>query len=113
MLSQFEVTYDLWKEDNPKIILKSKQIKLEIGFDAAKKYMFKGPFKGKLSRDILHHSDCQIELKIYQNSETKIYKLIGNIEMIKELKLDKPRMGRPPKDKNATERTEVNTTGRD
>ncbi len=33
--------------------------------------------------------------------------------MIKELKLDKPRMGRPPKDKNATERTEVNTPSRD
>lgn len=87
-LSHFEVTYDLWKEDNPKIILKSKQIKLEIGFDASKKYMFKGPINGKLSRDILHHSDTQIELKIYQNSETKIYKLIGNFEMIGNLKLE-------------------------
>ena len=28
--------------------------------------------------------------------------------MIKELKLDKPRMGRPPKDKNGTERLEIN-----
>ena len=33
--------------------------------------------------------------------------------MIKELKLDKPRMGRPPKDKNATERTEVNSSSGD
>jgi group I intron endonuclease len=31
----------------------------------------------------------------------------------KALQLDKPRMGRPPKDKHGTERTEVNTTGRD
>ena len=33
--------------------------------------------------------------------------------MIKELKLDKPRMGRPPKDKNGTERSEINPPSRD
>jgi hypothetical protein len=33
--------------------------------------------------------------------------------VVKALQLDKPRMGRPPKDKNGTERLEVNPTGRD
>jgi hypothetical protein len=51
------------------------------------------------------------------NLAPKVKELELRIEMlenvIKELKSDKPRMGRPPKDKNATERTEVNPTGRD
>ena len=51
------------------------------------------------------------------NLAPKVKELEKRIEllenMIKELKLDKPRMGRPPKDKNATERTEVNTPSRD
>jgi hypothetical protein len=59
-----------------------------MSFSVAKKYMFKGPLKGKLSRDILHHSDSQIDLKIYQNAEIKMYKLIGNFEMIGGLKLN-------------------------
>ena len=51
------------------------------------------------------------------NLAPKVKELEKRIEllenMIKELKLDKPRMGRPPKDKNATERTEVNPPSRD
>jgi len=51
------------------------------------------------------------------NLAPKIKELEKRVEMlenaIKELKSDKPRMGRPPKDKHGTERTEVNTTGRD
>lgn len=51
------------------------------------------------------------------NLAPKVKELEKRIEMLEnvvnELKLDKPRMGRPPKDKNGTERTEVNTTGRD
>ena len=51
------------------------------------------------------------------NLAPKVKELENRIEMlenaIKELKSDKPRMGRPPKDKHGTERTEVNTTGRD
>jgi hypothetical protein len=85
MLAQFEVTYDFLNEDNPKIILKSKQIKLELSFGTSQKYVFKGPAVGKLSRDILHHSDTLIDLKIYQNSEIKQYKLRGNYEKIGEI----------------------------
>jgi hypothetical protein len=33
--------------------------------------------------------------------------------VVKALQLDKPRMGRPPKDKNGTERLEVNSPSRD
>ena len=33
--------------------------------------------------------------------------------MVNELKLDKPRMGRPPKDKHGTERTEINPSSGD
>ena len=51
------------------------------------------------------------------NLAPKVKELENRIEVlenvVKALQLDKPRMGRPPKDKNATERTEVNPTGRD
>jgi len=51
------------------------------------------------------------------NLAPKVKELENRIELlenvVKGLQLDKPRMGRPPKDKNATERTEVNPTGRD
>jgi hypothetical protein len=51
------------------------------------------------------------------NLAPKIKELENRIEMlenaIRELKSDKPRMGRPPKDKHGTERLEVDTTGRD
>lgn len=49
------------------------------------------------------------------NLAPKIKELENRIELlenvIKELKSDKPRMGRPPKDKHGTERLEVDTTG--
>ena len=49
------------------------------------------------------------------NLAPKVKELEKRIEMlenaIKELKSDKPRMGRPPKDKHGTERVEVNSTG--
>jgi hypothetical protein len=38
-------------------------------------------------------------------------KMLENV--VKALQLDKPRMGRPPKDKNGTERLEINPTSRD
>ena len=51
------------------------------------------------------------------NLAPKVKELENRIEVlenvVKALQLEKPRMGRPPKDKNATERTEVNPTGRD
>ena len=51
------------------------------------------------------------------NLAPKVKELELRIEVlenvIKELKSDKPRMGRPPKDKHGTERVEVNSTGRD
>ena len=51
------------------------------------------------------------------NLAPKVKELEMRVEMlenvVKALQLDKPRMGRPPKDKNATERTEVNTPSRD
>ena len=51
------------------------------------------------------------------NLAPKVKELEMRLEMlenvVKALQLDKPRMGRPPKDKHGTERTEVNTTGRD
>jgi len=51
------------------------------------------------------------------NFSPKIKELETRLEMlenvVKALQLEKPRMGRPPKDKHGTERVEVNTTGRD
>jgi hypothetical protein len=51
------------------------------------------------------------------NLAPRVKELENRIEVlenvVKALQLEKPRMGRPPKDKNATERTEINTSGRD
>ena len=51
------------------------------------------------------------------NLAPKVKELEMRLEMlenvVKALQLDKPRMGRPPKDKNGTERLEINPTGRD
>jgi hypothetical protein len=47
------------------------------------------------------------------NLHPKVKELENRIEllenMVKALQLEKPRMGRPPKDKNGTERLEVNS----
>lgn len=51
------------------------------------------------------------------NLAPKVKELEKRIEVlenvVKALQLDKPRMGRPPKDKNGTERTEINPPSRD
>ena len=51
------------------------------------------------------------------NLAPKVKELEKRIEMLEnvvnELKLDKPRIGRPPKDAHGNERLEVDTTGRD
>jgi hypothetical protein len=51
------------------------------------------------------------------NLAPKVKELETRLEMlenvVKALQLEKPKMGRPPKDKHGTERVEVNTTGRD
>ena len=51
------------------------------------------------------------------NLAPKVKELENRLEMlenvVKALQLDKPRMGRPPKDKNGTERTEVNSSSGD
>ena len=51
------------------------------------------------------------------NLSPKVKELEMRVEMlenvIKELKSDKPRMGRPPKDKHGTERVTVDNPSRD
>ena len=51
------------------------------------------------------------------NLAPKVKELEMRIEMlenvVKALQLDKPRMGRPPKDKHGTERTEINPSSGD
>ena len=51
------------------------------------------------------------------NLAPKVKELELRLEMlenvVKALQLDKPRMGRPPKDKHGTERLEINPTSRD
>jgi hypothetical protein len=51
------------------------------------------------------------------NLAPKVKELEKRIEMLEnvvnELKLDKPRMGRPPKDKHGTERVNVDNPSRD
>ena len=51
------------------------------------------------------------------NLAPKLKELEMRLEMLEnvvnELKSDKPRMGRPPKDKHGTERTEINPSSGD
>lgn len=51
------------------------------------------------------------------NLAPKVKELENRIEMlenvVKALQLEKPKMGRPPKDKHGTERVEIHTSGRD
>lgn len=51
------------------------------------------------------------------NLAPKVKELEMRIEVlenvVKALQLEKPRMGRPPKDKNGTERSEINPPSRD
>ena len=51
------------------------------------------------------------------NLAPKVKELENRIEVlenvVKALQLEKPRMGRPPKDKNGTERSEINPPSRD
>lgn len=51
------------------------------------------------------------------NLAPKVKELEKRLEMlenvVKALQLDKPRMGRPPKDKHGTERTEINPSSGD
>ena len=51
------------------------------------------------------------------NLAPKVKELEKRLEMLEnvvnELKSDKPRMGRPPKDKHGTERTEINPSSGD
>ena len=51
------------------------------------------------------------------NLAPKVKELEMRLEMlenvVKALQLEKPRMGRPQKDKHGTERVEVDTSGRD
>jgi hypothetical protein len=51
------------------------------------------------------------------NLAPKVKELENRLEMlenvVKALQLDKPRMGRPPKDKHGTERTEINPSSGD
>ena len=51
------------------------------------------------------------------NLAPKVKELEMRLEMlenvVKALQLDKPKMGRPPKDKHGTERLEINPTSRD
>jgi hypothetical protein len=51
------------------------------------------------------------------NLAPKVKELEMRLEMlenvVKALQLDKPRMGRPPKDKHGTERTEINPSSGD
>jgi len=51
------------------------------------------------------------------NLAPKVKELEMRVEMlenvVKALQLDKPRMGRPPKDKHGTERTEINPSSGD
>jgi hypothetical protein len=58
----------------------SKLIELEISIILGQQIIFKGPQDGALSRDIVHYTDAFIEVKLKRNSETTLFRLVGNFE---------------------------------
>jgi hypothetical protein len=58
----------------------SKTLQLNISITHKSKVQFKGPFNGKLSRDIIHFPDSIIKIRLTENSKIRMLHLIGNFE---------------------------------
>jgi hypothetical protein len=77
MISNSSISHDMQL-----IRISSKLIKLEISIILGKQLLFKGTEDGTLKRDIVHYTDALIEVKLKRNSETTLFRLVGNFENV-------------------------------
>jgi hypothetical protein len=67
-------------KDKHEIRIASKTLQMEISITHNNKVRFKGPFNGKLSRDIIHFPDSIIQIRLSENNKTRMLQLVGNFE---------------------------------
>ena len=79
-LRKCTISNSILDETNHCIQLSGNNIKLDIHISFQEKVIFKGPANGNMSRDITHHTDALIHVKLYQHGLRKEFKLIGNYE---------------------------------
>jgi hypothetical protein len=53
---------------------------MDISITHRSKVQFKGPFNGKLTRDIIHFPDSIIQIRLLENNKIHTFNLIGNFE---------------------------------
>jgi predicted transport protein len=64
------------------IRIESKSLKLYISINIGKNVILKGPTNGELSRDIIHHIDAVIDVKMIIENKIRQFKMVGNFEQI-------------------------------
>jgi hypothetical protein len=67
-------------KDKHEIRISSKTLQIEISITHNHKVRFKGPFNGKLSRDIIHFTDSIIQIRLSENNKSRMLQLVGNFE---------------------------------
>lgn len=67
-------------KDKHEIRIASKTLQMEISITHNNNVRFKGPFNGKLSRDIIHFPDSIIQIRLSENNKTRMLQLVGNFE---------------------------------
>jgi hypothetical protein len=79
-LRKCTISNSILDETNHSIQLSGKNIKLEIHISFQEKVIFKGPTDGNMSRDIIHHTDAQIDVQLNLNGTKRSLQLVGNYE---------------------------------
>jgi hypothetical protein len=64
------------------IRFESKSLKLYISINIGKNVILKGPTNGALSRDIDHHADAVIDVKMSTENKIRQFQMVGNFEKI-------------------------------
>jgi tocopherol cyclase len=81
-LNNFAFTYQRPSKDNYQIQIKSSTLQIEISIALGNNILFKGPQGGKLSNDIIHFIDADIQIRLSENNKTRTFHLVGNFENI-------------------------------
>jgi len=53
---------------------------MEIHISFQDRVIFKGPANGNMSRDIIHHTDAQIDVQLNLHGTKRSLQLVGNYE---------------------------------
>lgn len=81
-LKGFTLEILLLTNNNHVIRIASNKIRIDISITIQHMALLKGPVKGNLSRDIIHHTDATMDVFINENDMTCMYRMIGNYENI-------------------------------